>query len=172
MVPKFSCNTRPTVTGSMRPVSMIECMIPEQRSMCHGMLWQSLKGVLPREESGRDSCLDSSLFVYPTEITVIHLFRVHKGHVRWEGTSQIHKSTCDTLMLRNSTKNSPVTAGWNRQLLAKWIEKILFKRYVWPKKGLNSTFWFVTWSRLWVLLTWCVAADVVRGRFITLPHAQ
>jgi len=41
----------------------------------------------------------------------IHLFRVHKRHVRSEGTSQWHKSTCDTLMLLNSTKNSPVAAG-------------------------------------------------------------
>jgi len=48
----------------------------------------------------------------------IHLFRVYKRHVRWEGTSQRHKSTCDTLMLLNSTQNSPVAAGWNPQLLA------------------------------------------------------
>ena len=55
----------------------------------------------------------------------IHLFRVYKRHVRlgWEGTSQRHKSTCDTLMLLNSTKNSPVAAGWNPQLLANWIGK-------------------------------------------------
>ena len=73
----------------------------------------------------------------------------------------------------NSTKNSPVAAGWNPQLLANWIgKKRLSKRYVWPKKCLNSTFWFVTRSRSWVLLTWRAAVDLVRGRFIALPHAQ
>ena len=36
---------------------------------------------------------------------------------------QRHKSTCDTLVLRHSTKNSPVAAGWNLQLLANWIGK-------------------------------------------------
>ena len=70
--------------------------------------------------------------------TAIRLLRVCKRHVRWEGTCQRHKSTCDTLMLLNSTKNSPVAAGWNPQLLANWIEKKrLSNRYVWPKKGLN-----------------------------------
>jgi len=57
----------------------------------------------------------------------IHLFRVYKRHIRWEGTSQRHKSTCDTLMLLNSTKNSPVAAGWKPQLLANWIEKKIQK---------------------------------------------
>jgi len=37
------------------------------------------------------------------------IYSVFKRHVRWEGTSQRHKSTCDTLMLLNSTvtPNSP-----------------------------------------------------------------
>jgi len=56
------------------------------------------------------------------------LFRVHKRHVKWEGTSQTHKSTCDTLMLLNSTKISPVAAGWNPQLLAYWIGKNTFQK--------------------------------------------
>ena len=30
------------------------------------------------------------------------------GHVRWEGTSQRHKSTCYTVMLQVSTKNRPM----------------------------------------------------------------
>jgi len=58
----------------------------------------------------------------------IHLLRVYKRHVRWEGTSQRHKSTCDTLMLLNSTKNSLVAAGWNPQLLANWIGKMTFQK--------------------------------------------
>jgi len=47
-------------------------------------------------------------------------------------------STHVTFNALNSTKNSPVAAGWNPQLLTNWIEKKrLSKRYVWPKKGLN-----------------------------------
>jgi len=63
-----------------------------------------------------------------TRVVAFHLFRVYNRHVRWEGTSQRHKSTCDTLMLLNSTKNSPVAAGWNPQLLANWIGKKTFQK--------------------------------------------
>jgi len=66
--------------------------------------------------------------VYTESKTAIHLFRVYKRHVRWEGTSQRHKSTCYTVMLLSSTKNSPLAAGWNRQLLANWIGKKTFQK--------------------------------------------
>ena len=40
---------------------------------------------------------------------------VYKWHVRWEGTSQRHK-TCDAWKLLNSTQKSPVATGWDRQV--------------------------------------------------------
>jgi len=59
------------------------------------------------------SLLHSKSSISSTSSRAIHLFHVYKRHVRWEGTSQRHKSACDTLMLLNSKKNSPVAAGWN-----------------------------------------------------------
>ena len=67
--------------------------------------------------------------------SAIHLCRVYKRHVRWEGTSQRHKSTCDTLMLLHSTLNSSVSACWNPQLLANWIGKKTFQKGTFDLKG-------------------------------------
>jgi len=70
-----------------------------------------------------------NLFCYSDLRWAIHLFHVYKRHVRWEGASQRHKSTCDTLMmLLNLTTNSPVAAGWNCQLLANRIGKKTFQK--------------------------------------------
>ena len=69
-----------------------------------------------------------ALSLSPGLSLAIHVFRVNKRHVRWEGTSQMHKSTCDTLMLLDSKMNSLVAAGWNPQLLANWIRKKTFPK--------------------------------------------
>jgi len=71
-------------------------------------------------------------FIYSVFTKAIHLFHVYKRHVRWEGTSQRHKSTCDTLMLLNSTKNSPFAAGWYPQLFANFIVKKTFEKLLSP----------------------------------------
>ena len=59
----------------------------------------------------------------------------YKRHARWEGTSQRHKSTCDTSKLLNSTTNSPVAAGWNTQMLTNWIWTKTFQKVRLTQKG-------------------------------------
>ena len=85
------------------------------------------------------TCFQTIQLIDVACVTAIHLFRVHKRHVRWKETSQRHKSTCDTLMLLNSTKNSPIAVGWNPQLLANWIDKKTFQkvRLTWKGPKLN-----------------------------------
>ena len=61
-------------------------------------------------------------------VPAIHLFLVYKRNIRWEGTRQRHKGTCDNLMLLHSTKNSPVAVSWKRQLLANWIGEKTFQK--------------------------------------------
>jgi len=87
---------------------------------------------------------------YGVPVPAIHLFRVYKRHVRWEGTSQRHKRTCDTLMLltRQRILQSPLAKIPSCSRTGS--EKRLSKRYVWPKKGQTKR------SDLW--------QDLVRGR--------
>ena len=84
----------------------------------------------------------------------IHRFCVYKRHVRWEGTYQRHKSTCDILMLLNSTKNSPVADGWNPHLLANWIGNKTFQEvvYVYVSMYMYAYIYAYIYIHIWLHL--------------------
>ena len=70
------------------------------------------------------------IFMKYSRNLAIHLFSVYKRHVRWEGTSRRHTSTCVTLLLQSPLGEIPICSRTGS-------ETRLSKRYVWPKKGLN-----------------------------------
>ena len=72
---------------------------------------------------------------FSLSLLAIHLFRVYKRHVRCEGTSQRHKSTCYTSSLQTQRRIDHLLAGWNSRLLANWIEKKDFPKDTFDLNG-------------------------------------